>query len=265
LRIGVRYENVSAHIVLKTVNRAGLVLGLFTAERPEWGVTGVAQSLGIAKSQAHELLTSLVEIGLLQRVDPGRYRLGWRISTLYELYEHSSGLRADAAQVMRGLAGRYGESVQLAVWGSGRAVCIAACPGTLEPAAPPLPVGADVPGHGTGAGKVLMASRPWDEVHDVMQRRGGLARMTERTITTGDDLYDELHLVRRRGVAFEDEEHAPEVCGVGAPVRDARGDVVAAVSLSVQRDRWRAGAHAYTRVVIAAARRLGRLAEPVAA
>src|SRR4029079_10352180 len=60
--------------MLEKLTRRGRVLGLFTPERHEWGVTAVAVELGIAKSQAHELLASLCEIGLLHR-ERGRYPL----------------------------------------------------------------------------------------------------------------------------------------------------------------------------------------------
>ena len=51
--------------MLRTLGRATRVLDLFTVESPEWGATAVARELGIAKSQAHELLFSLADGGLL--------------------------------------------------------------------------------------------------------------------------------------------------------------------------------------------------------
>ena len=39
------------------------MLGLFTAETPEWGGTEVATALGLPKSTTFDLLASLAEIG----------------------------------------------------------------------------------------------------------------------------------------------------------------------------------------------------------
>jgi DNA-binding IclR family transcriptional regulator len=65
--------------LLNTIARTGTVLGLFTAETPEWGVTEVATTLGVPTSTTFDLLASLAEIGLLQQTMDDRYRLGWQL------------------------------------------------------------------------------------------------------------------------------------------------------------------------------------------
>lgn len=244
--------------MLQTVNRAGLVLGLFSSERPEWGATAVARELGIAKSQAHELLVSLADIGLLQRGGPGRYTLGWRIVALNSLLVDTSDVRQESARVMRALTARYGETVHLAVWGPSAAICVAAFAGRGPVAVVPCPVGDALPAHCTGAGKVLLACRPWPAVRETLER-DGLVRMTGRTIVTLEALGDELALVRRQGFAHEQEEHVPSTCAVAAPIRDSHGHVVAAVSMSVRADRWRGGTGEYTGALVAAAGRASEL------
>jgi IclR family KDG regulon transcriptional repressor len=243
--------------MLQTVNRAGRVLDLFGPERPEWGATAVARELDVSKSQAHELLVSLAEIGLLQRGGAGRYRLGWRIPALNSRFMDTNDVGRQAARVMQQFVVYYGETMQLAVWGRGHAICIAVCEGRHSIAISPWPVGADLPAHCTGAGKVLLASRPWAEVRDMLAR-SGLERKTEHTIVTGDDLAEELTSVRRRGFAYEDSEHALHDCGVAAPVVDSAGAVIAAVSMSVSVHRWQATKHEYTRALVAAAERVSR-------
>jgi IclR family KDG regulon transcriptional repressor len=244
--------------VLQTVNRAGQVLDLFSAARPEWGATAVARALDIAKSQAHELLISLADIGLLQRGAPGRYTLGWRIVALNSLLVDTSDVRHEAARVMQAFTARYGETVHLAVWGPDRVICIAAIEGRRRVAVAPWPVGDELPAHCTGAGKVLLACRPWPAVHDALER-AGLPRMTGHTIVTLEALDHELDTVRRQGFAHEHEEHVANTCGVAAPILGSNGEVVAAVSTSVPADRWRRGAREYTRALVAAAARSSEL------
>ena len=149
--------------MLSTLGRAAKVLDLFTVEAPEWGATAVAHELRIAKSQAHELLVSLAVGGLLQRVGMGRYRLGWRIVALNAVLVETSDLLRLVAPEMQALVGRYGETVNVAVW-DGRPVCIDARSGRLSTAVPPFRVGADLPACSTALGKVLLAGRPRDEI-----------------------------------------------------------------------------------------------------
>jgi IclR family KDG regulon transcriptional repressor len=250
--------------MLQTIGRAGRVLALFDPDHPEWGATALARELDVAKSQAHELLFSLAEIGLLRRAGAGRYRLGWRIVALNSTFLDTSDLGPEATRAIRGLVGRCGETLQLAVWAEGRPLCVAAYAGRGDVAVSPWPVGADLPSHCTGAGKMLLANRPPEEVRDVLARHT-LERMTVRTIVTSEQLGEELESVRVRGLAYEREEQAPSICGVAAPIHDTSGRVVAALSMSVPVQRWRRGEREYTRALVATATRaskaIGRAAE----
>ena len=242
--------------MLQTVNRAGRVLDLFSPEHPEWGATAVAHEIDVAKSQAHELLVTLADIGLLERADAGRYRLGWRIPALNSRFLDTNHIGRDAPRVMRALVVYYGETVQLIVWGPAlRTICIAVCEGRNGIAVSPWPVGADRPAHCTGAGKVLLAGRPWPEVRELLGRER-LERVTNHTIVSGDGLETELRGVRHRGYAYEDSEHDLDVCGVAAPIVDVRGEVVAAVGMSVFAQRWQRGRREYARALVAAAERV---------
>ena len=70
--------------ILSTIHRVSVVLDLFTAIHPVWGVTDVARELNLPKSTAHAVLSSLASTGLLQKDEIGCYRLGRRVITLAE-------------------------------------------------------------------------------------------------------------------------------------------------------------------------------------
>src|SRR3954451_7306438 len=63
--------------MLTTIQKIGPVLELFTVERPEWRMSGIARELGTPKSSADSLVAPLAEIGPLSVGAAGSYRLGW--------------------------------------------------------------------------------------------------------------------------------------------------------------------------------------------
>ena len=71
--------------MLSTLEKAGRVLRLFTAENPEWGVSQVARELLVSKGSVHDALATLTQIGLVHRTVTGRYRLGF--SYIHYWYE----------------------------------------------------------------------------------------------------------------------------------------------------------------------------------
>ena len=70
-------------------------------------------------------------------------------------------------------------------------------------------------------------------------QKDGMARRTKNTITDMEKLQQELADVRRRGYATDRGEAVEGACCIGAPVRDHRGEVVAAVSVSIMARRVR--------------------------
>jgi DNA-binding IclR family transcriptional regulator len=207
-----------------------LVLGAFTAAEPVLGVSEIARRLDLSPSTVYRALITLEDLGLVEQ-DPtsSRYRLGPGVVALAAPLLANMDVRDVAQPYLAQLALASNESVNLAVWSRFEAVNVAQVPGptTIKHLAP---LGRRNPGHASAVGKVLLAHAPADDVGLVLDR--GLPRLTERTIVDRAHLLEELERVRRHGYAVNDEELEPELFAVAAPVRDHRGQVVAAVSIS---------------------------------
>lgn len=241
--------------MLGTVRKVARVLDLFSAERPEWGVTEVARALGIPKSTAHALLDTMCRIGLLRKTPHCRYRLGWRVLALHRVLMETTEFRAEAVPVMQGLVARYGETVHLAALDDGQVVYVEKLEGTRAVRVAVSRVGARLPAHCSAVGKVLLAFRPWEEVQDIV-RVQGLPAFTPRTITSLHELRVELGRVREQGYAIDQEEVMADLCCVAAPIRDYTGSVVAAMSLSVPAYRFHQYRDEYRRAIVQATRQV---------
>jgi DNA-binding IclR family transcriptional regulator len=109
----------------------------------------------------------------------------------------------------------------------------------------------------TSSGLVLLAYGPPDLQERVLARP--LQRFTDRTLATPAQLRAAVAEVRRQGYALLPGHVHQEATGIAVPVRDALGEVVAALSVIVPND-GRAGGH--VPVLLAAARGLGRSLPP---
>jgi len=85
--------------------------------------------------------------------------------------------------------------------------------------------------HFTASGKAVLAALPEQRVESIIEEHG-LPEKTANTITEPDALFDELSAIRSRGYAINDEEEIVGIRAVGAPIRDANGSVLGAVSVS---------------------------------
>src|SRR4051794_6823794 len=219
--------------MLGTVVRAGRLLDLFTLDSPEWGATSVALELKIAKSQAHELLMSLSEIGLLRRSQRGRYRLGWRALELGRDVVRSQ-FTADVMPLLRSLARHFEEPVQLVGLDRDRPTVIARQLGGSR-TDDLLPAGAIIkPGSRCAMSKCLLAyasAAPCDE---------------------------ESRLIKISGVAYDRGEISPALRAVAVPIRDGARETVAALGMWTTIERWPAIADDMTRALLGTAHRIER-------
>jgi DNA-binding IclR family transcriptional regulator len=223
--------------MLGTILKAGQLLALFDREHAEWRVSDVAEQLGIAKSSAHDLMSSLTHIGLLSQTEEGRYRLGWKLVALSETLLATTELRTVAHPVMEQLMHVYQETLHLAILEKGKVVYLDKLEGKQTIRVELTGLGTQLYPHCSGLGKVLLAHLPWSCVEDIINENG-LPRFTDQTITYIDQLQAELARVRERGYAYDLGEIIPDLRCVAAPIRNYSGKVIAAISMSVPAYRF---------------------------
>jgi DNA-binding IclR family transcriptional regulator len=238
--------------MLGTVARAGKALDLFTPERPTWGATAVSNELSIAKSQAHELLTSLTAIGLLRRVPGGQYRLGWRTLALGR-----DGLTgqfpSEALRVMRAFAARYHETVHLVALDRDRLAIVARY--TARTAAAQLvPARLDPYVHCCAPGRCLLADLPEERARQLLARP--LERHTRSTLVHVPAILEELARVRADHVAFDLGESDADLRAVAVPIKDADGHTLAALGVWTTAGRWEQIGSELTRATVGVGQRV---------
>jgi DNA-binding IclR family transcriptional regulator len=215
---------------VQSVDRAISVLEIL-ARRGGAGVSEVAADIGVHKSTAFRLLSALEERGLAEQAqDRGKYQLGFGILRLASAIPGRLDLVRQGRPVLDELAAQFGETVNLAVLRSHYAVNLDQARGTAAVAAQNW-VGQLTPLHATSSGKVLLAHLSEDQRRQTLDV-AGLARFTERTITSRKVLDTELADARENGFATTFEEYEDGLNAVAAPVLDHTGVVVGAVSVS---------------------------------
>jgi DNA-binding IclR family transcriptional regulator len=214
---------------VQSVDRALTILEML-AESGELGVTEIAARLGVHKSTAFRLLSSLEQHRLAEQLgDRGKYRLGFGIVRLAGATTARLDLAREGGPVCRQLAGEINETVNIAVMDAGAAVNITQEQGSAAVTAQNW-IGQRTPLHATSSGKVLLAWADADTLAAVL--KAGLERRTPATITDPAALRAELDRIRERGWACAVEELETGLNTVAAPIRDAGGSVVAALSAS---------------------------------
>ena len=217
-----------------SVEKAMAILSAFDPEHPHWGVNELARQLGLSRSAVSRLLASLEVCGfVVQDSRTGRFRLGVSALELAFAYFQTNDLVLRAAPYLADLARRLEMHTHLYGLSDGRMFRYFM---VQYPTGLGMLAGFRALAHATAAGKVLLAHLPPEELMEVIARHG-LPAATSHTIVDADQLCAHLAEVRLQGYALDDEESKIGTRCVAVPVRDTTARVVAAASISTQRNR----------------------------
>lgn len=203
------------------------------AREEELGITDLSEAVGVGKTVTARLVSSLEQFGYLRQNPATRkYRLGMKLVYLGSLVQDRKEIVQLVEPCLRLLSREFQVSAHLAVqerYGSLVMSKVSMGPMVYMDSR----VGNTLPLHASATGKCLLAFGGEQGVEQYV-RNCELTRYTDMTITTPAALRKELREIQTRGYAVDNEESIIGLTCVAVPLLDARGHLVAAISLSGQ-------------------------------
>jgi DNA-binding IclR family transcriptional regulator len=215
---------------LKSLTKVARVMECFSTVRRSLSLSEICKLTGYPRSTTHRLVTAMKEVGFIEQ-DRGRedYRLGLRLFEFGNIVLANLDLHREGRPIVDALHRLTSQTVHLAVFDGFNAVVIQRTESPTESG-----IGASFvessPTYCTSVGKAILAFQPGETVERVIA--AGLRRYTETTITDPAALRAEMEAIRGRGYAIDEAEHQPGLRCVGAPIRNQKGAVFAAMSVS---------------------------------
>ncbi len=215
----------------KTVHKALDILEALAGTADGVSLAKLSQELNMHPSTVHRLLKTLMERRFVRR-DPltRQYALGFRLVELGSAVPYQTHLIETARPILTALVQDVGETANLVVRYQDDAVYIdqVQCNAVVTAF---TQTGARAPLHCTGVGKVFLAhSSPGDFERFI--EGASLPAYTSHTMTNPYVLKEHLERIRKQGFALDNEERELGTHCLAAPVRDASGAVIAAISVS---------------------------------
>jgi DNA-binding IclR family transcriptional regulator len=213
----------------QSLDRALTLLGAL-AEGPKT-LDQLAETIGVHKSTVLRLLRTLESHRFVQREGVRYYRLGTALFDLAHRSLEDRDVRRSVEPALRELNALTGHTVHLASYEDGEVVYIDKFESRHQVRMYSR-IGKRAALHCTAVAKVLVSAFP-DARRREIAASIDYVKKTENTILTPDAYLAELTTVAARGYAIDNSEHEDFIHCVAAPIRGARGEVLAAMSLSV--------------------------------
>lgn len=198
-------------------------------------LTEVSGHLGVARSTAHRVLTTLRTHGFVEQEPDGRrYRLGPALTSLARGIADERTLIRIARPHLQTLRDAARETSNLLVLDGPDCFFLNGVEGPRTLRVAPR-TGDHLPAYTTAGGKALLAELTPEQLRERYPR--GITPLTPNTVPDLDLLVADLAECRARGYALNLAESIRDVHAVGVPVRDRYGICVAAVTVSAPSTR----------------------------
>ncbi|MEW6340330.1 MAG: IclR family transcriptional regulator [Pseudomonadota bacterium] len=221
---------------IQVIERMMRLLDALAAHSDPVSLKELALRTELHPSTAHRILNDMVTCRLVDRSDPGTYRLGMRLLELGNLVKARLSVRDAALTPMRELHRLTGQTVNLSVRQGDEIVYIERAYSERSGMQVVRAIGGRAPLHLTSVGKLFLAADESTRVR-AYATRTGLSGHTQNSITDLAKLERELSHVRQQSCARDNEELELGVRCIAAGIYDDTGKLVAGLSLSAPADR----------------------------
>ena len=231
-------QQTQARDLIAGLDKGLQVIEAFDQERSRLTISEVAGRTGLTRAAARRYLITLVHLGYARQHE----KLFWltpKVLRLGQSYLHSARLPRLVQPLLYRLAYSLGEAASTGILEDGQLVCVAAVSagrvvsGTLQP-------GTRVPAYCTANGRVLLAALTPGEVEAYLNTIAP-EQLTEYTIIDKARLTLEIDRARAQGYAVVDQELELGLRTISVPLRNFRGEVVAAMNVSLHAVRIQVG------------------------
>ncbi len=216
---------------VQVIDRALDILELLSMEKDGLGITEISIRLNINKSTVHRIVTALVERGYIQK-DTSRlvYKLGLKFVELSSMYLNNIELKTEAKTYLWELTNKFGLATHLGILDSTEIVYIDKVD-VVSSRRLYSKIGLRIPVYCSALGKSMLSGMTNKEC-DLLLSKCSFEKFTTNTLTTKEELIEQINTYKIKGWFLDDEEHDEGIRCISSPIYDYMGKVIAAISIS---------------------------------
>lgn len=225
---------------MSTIGKALSLLNLFTQSRLELRLSEAARLSGMDKATVHRHLTELKNAGILEQIGPEKiYRMGPEVLRLANIRESSVPLLKVAKSILKALSDKTSETTHMSLLKNDTLVTVAHSYSNTYATGVMMGDKDSHPLHATSSGLAVLAHAPHTFIDSILSTP--LHAYTPYTLTDPAKILVKLSEIRRVGFAESQSAFEANLHSFAAPVYNALGRVIGAISVTAPAER--VGAH----------------------
>lgn len=213
----------------KTVIRTMELIHLFI-DHPELTFQEIVELSEVPKSSVFRMISSLEEMGYLEKGEDNKYRLGTVFLKLGQLVSSRLNVRKIAAPIMQSLHEQYHQAINLAILEGNEAVYVEKID-HYQRVKLYTSVGRRSPLYGGACARAILSFLTNNEIENYLKSTE-LIPYSPHTISRSDELWKTIQEARINGYTVSKSELEAHTASVAAPIFDYSGKVIGSISIA---------------------------------
>lgn len=224
-------HKISEHKRVPALERGVKILDIVSKSKQSLNVTKIALQLGIAKSSAHGLCATLVELNLLVRKSDQTYQLGPHVMRWANKFARETDVATEFATIWDEGSQLPGATITLSVIEGTEVVYIAARNSDLTDDFD-FRIGMRLPAPFTATGKAFLSYMSEFDLRKLIGDKFP-APLTPNSVQNFTDLFSELKQCREHGYSIDNQQVKEGMICFGASVLNSFNRPIAGVAVSL--------------------------------
>ena len=215
---------------LRAFARGLSVIRAFDSEHPQMTLSEVADRTSLTRANARRILLTLGTLGYVE-LRGRHFRLKPRILDLGYAFLSSLDFGAYVQPIIEELVAAVAAPCNVAMLdGEDIIYVLRASIKRDEDIGIAINIGRRFPAFVTPMGRILLGALPEPDLQNYLQT-AKLEQFTARTVTDPTELRRLIDRDREQGWSYVESEQLEHIASLGAPIKDARGQVIAAMGI----------------------------------
>ncbi len=215
---------------VKVLEKAFDLIEIISRENGGVSLSEITRDSGFNKSTAYRILQTMVDRKYVERDDKGCYRIGSKLVEVISCYISRLELHTESRPYLWQLSNRLHLSAILAVFSDHSSILVDKME-FVHDYSNYKEIGSRPPTYCTAHGKLMLSCLSSGEL-DYEISKMNFVSYTINTLCSREALIEDLHKIRARGYAVDNEEHEYNQRCIATPIFDYRGEAVAALTVS---------------------------------
>jgi len=214
---------------IRSIERAFAVLQAFTVEKPMLTLDELSLHTRLPRSTVYRILCTLEGIGVVKfDQNSSRYKLGLRLFDFMGLLTSAIDVTQEAEEILNNLNKSTSQTVCMAVKDETEIVCVYGKENNFGLKYSSF-MGERRPYLYGVLGPILLAFEPEDQIERILNIP--IPQSTPYTVTDKDQIRQRLQKIKKEYIFVESDETSIGVTGIGAPIFNAKEEVIAAIGV----------------------------------